>query len=198
MTIAFRIDWKNRYSQTKISRSMFRSRARDRDLRPFWSRSTRSISLSVKQGSELQKKAPVRPSRGLRGAGRSGRYAWPIIGRGAGGIGRRWSVAGNVDTSTIGECRDECQRAKDVFQVDSHGPLILAKKATSLRESFHRWRSDSRLSDEATQLLRSTRCRVLVAEPRGRFVGHSQASGERRTQTAKSGIVSHRTLRRTR
>jgi hypothetical protein len=31
--IAFRIEGKNRYSQTKISRSMFRSRARDRDLR---------------------------------------------------------------------------------------------------------------------------------------------------------------------
>jgi hypothetical protein len=33
MTIVFRIDGKNRYSQTKISRSMFRSRTRERDLR---------------------------------------------------------------------------------------------------------------------------------------------------------------------
>ena len=33
MTIAFRIDGKNWYSQTKISRSMFRSRTRDQDLR---------------------------------------------------------------------------------------------------------------------------------------------------------------------
>jgi hypothetical protein len=31
--IAFRIEGKHRYSQTKISRSMFRSRTHDRDLR---------------------------------------------------------------------------------------------------------------------------------------------------------------------
>jgi hypothetical protein len=33
MTIALRLDGKNRYRQTKVSRSMFRSRTRDRDLR---------------------------------------------------------------------------------------------------------------------------------------------------------------------
>ena len=91
--------------------------------------------LVGQQGSELQKKAPVRPSGGLRGAGRSGRYVWPTIGRGAGGIGRRWSVSGNVDTSTTGECRDEYQRAKDVFQVDTHSTLILANQPMSLRLS---------------------------------------------------------------
>lgn len=76
--------------------------------------------LVGQQGANYRKRPPVRPSGGLRGAGRSGRDVWPIVGRGAGGIGRRWSVAGNVDTTTTGECRDECQRAKDVFQPDSH------------------------------------------------------------------------------
>ena len=61
MTIAFRIDGKNRYSQTKISRLMFRSRARDRDLRPSWSRSTRSISLSVNRGANYRKKPQCDP-----------------------------------------------------------------------------------------------------------------------------------------
>ena len=35
--------------------------------------------------------------------------------------------------STTDDPRDERQRAKDFFQVDSHRPLILAKKPTSLR-----------------------------------------------------------------
>lgn len=63
----------------------------------------------------------MRSSGRFRGAGGGGRDARTIIGRGAHGVGGRWSVAGHADTSAAADRRDDGQRTKPANQIqDAH------------------------------------------------------------------------------